>query len=91
MRAEVAKGDKLGKEIKKVQDEGKLVTSELVVELLKKNIEGKPGYHVVDGFPRNFENVDVWNKKMMKCCDVKFLLNFDCSKEEMEKRVMHRA
>lgn len=38
LRAEVAKGEGLGKEIKKVQDEGKLVTSDLVVELLKKNI-----------------------------------------------------
>jgi adenylate kinase family enzyme len=38
LRAEVAKGDALGKEIKKVQDEGKLVSSELVVEMLKKNI-----------------------------------------------------
>ena len=24
--------------------------------------ENKPGLHVVDGFPRNFENIDVWNK-----------------------------
>jgi len=38
LRAEVAKGDALGKEIKKIQDDGKLVTSDLVVELLKKNI-----------------------------------------------------
>jgi len=54
------------------------VGSDLVVELLKKNIEGKPGWHVVDGFPRNFENIDMWNKMMMKKCEVKFMLFFDC-------------
>jgi hypothetical protein len=58
--------------------EGGLVGSDLVVELLKKNIEGKPGWHVVDGFPRNFENIDMWNKMMMKKCEVKFMLFFDC-------------
>lgn len=44
--------------------------SDLVVKLLKKNIEGKSGLHIVDGFPRNFENIDMWNKEMMKSCDI---------------------
>lgn len=68
-----------------------MVTSDLVVELLKKNVAGKPGWHIVDGFPRNFENIDMWNKKMMKQCDVKFMLYFSCSQEEMEKRVLKRG
>ena len=50
--------------------EGRLVGSDLVVKLLQKHIEGKPGLHIVDGFPRNFENIDMWNKIMMKSCDV---------------------
>lgn len=63
----------------------------MVVDLLKNNIEGKPGWHIVDGFPRNFENLDMWNKKMMKFCDVKFMLYVECSQEEMERRVMERG
>lgn len=46
---------------------------------------------MVDGFPRNFENIDMWNKKMMKHCDVKFMLFFECSKDAMEKRVLMRG
>jgi adenylate kinase family enzyme len=65
LRAEVAKGGSLGQKIKKIQDEGKLVSSELVVELLGKYILNVPGVHILDGFPRNFENLDVWNKKML--------------------------
>lgn len=91
LRSEVAKGDALGLRIKQVQDEGKLVTSDLVVELLKKNIQGKQGWHLIDGFPRNFENIDMWNKKMMKFCDVKFMMFFECSQKEMEARVLSRG
>lgn len=62
----------------------------MVVDLLKSKIAGVPGVHIVDGFPRNFENLDMWNKKMMLDVDTKFMLYFDCTQEEMEKRVMGR-
>ena len=65
LRAEVAKGGAMASKIKKIQDEGKLVNSELVVELLGKYILNVPGVHILDGFPRNFENLDLWNKHML--------------------------
>jgi UMP-CMP kinase len=42
---------------------------------------------LADGFPRNQENIDVWNKKLGKKVDVKFCLLFDLPGEEMLKRL----
>lgn len=41
LRAEVATGSQLGSEIKKIQDEGGLVSSELLVDILRVNLEYK--------------------------------------------------
>jgi len=44
---------------------------------------------LVDGFPRNQENVDVWKKVMKREPDS--LLFFDCSQAVMEERMIERS
>ena len=45
--------------------EGKLVPSELLVELVKKEVvKEKEGIYLLDGFPRNMENLEVWDRLM---------------------------
>ena len=38
---------------------------------------------LIDGFPRNRNNLDGWTSKMKDKSDVKFVLFFDCPEEVM--------
>lgn len=54
LRAEVAKGSEIGREIKQVIDAGQLVSDELVLKMVSVNLdkpECKNGF-ILDGFPR---------------------------------------
>ena len=71
--------------------EGKLISSERVLFYLKDAIlKSNSKKILVDGLPRNQENLDVWNKTMNDVVDVRAALFFDCSAEEMKKRILGR-
>lgn len=55
LRAEINSGSAIGTEIKKVMDDGKLVSDDLVVNMIDSNLdkpECKRGF-LLDGFPRS--------------------------------------
>ena len=71
--------------------EGKLISSERVLFYLKDAILKSDNKKIlVDGYPRNQENMDVWEKVMKDVVDVKAALFFDCPAEEMRKRILGR-
>lgn len=93
LREEVRHGSPLAKEIEGYQKEGKLVPSAIPVKALKNALlkENWGTYFLVDGFPRNQENQTEWDKLIGNSVDVLGLLLFECSAEEMEKRILERG
>ena len=55
LRDEIAKKTELGNKVKGVMDAGNLVSDELVVELLKSNLDFGNSQYIFDGYPRNLE------------------------------------
>lgn len=43
--------------------------------------DGQKFQFLIDGFPRNADNLEGWTKEMDGKADVKFVLFFDCSNE----------
>ena len=72
--------------------EGKLISSERVLFYLKDAmLKSDKKKILVDGYPRNQENMDVWDKVMKDVVEVKAALFFGCPAEEMKKRILGRG
>ena len=73
---------------------GNIVPVEISLSLLQTAMEenkGKSLYYLVDGFPRNFDNLQGWIKLMKGVSSVWGVLNFKCPLEELERRILSRA
>jgi UMP-CMP kinase len=46
---------------------------------------------LIDGFPRNKDNLDGWQRQMSTKTDVKFTLFFDCTEEICTERCLQRG
>ncbi|KMZ71607.1 Adenylate kinase [Zostera marina] len=69
--------------------EGKIVPSEVTVGLLKHAMLESGNYKfLIDGFPRNEENRCAFEK--VTKIEPEFILFFECSEEEMERRLLNR-
>ena len=78
-------------EIENQMKEGKLISSATLMKVLKEYIINSPNKKIlVDGYPRNQENIDVWEKEMKDYVDVKGALYIEVSNEEMTKRLLGR-
>lgn len=68
LRAEINSGSAIGAEIKKVVDEGKLVSDDLVVQMIDRNLD-KPecqrGF-LLDGFPRSVPQAEKLDNMLQK-------------------------
>lgn len=73
---------------------GKIVPVEISLALLAQAMQAAPGksmVFLVDGFPRNFDNLDGWTAGMPNVASVSGVLHYDCPLEVLEKRVLERA
>jgi UMP-CMP kinase len=72
--------------------EGKIVPVEITVKLLKKAMDAsEKTKFLIDGFPRDTENVRGWFEHVGDAANVAGVLFFDCPEEVMEKRLLERG
>jgi UMP-CMP kinase len=86
---------KVGQLIEDYIVQGKIVPVEITCQLLENAInakkeEGKNDF-LIDGFPRNQDNLDGWTKQMGEKTNLKFVLFFDCTEEVCQNRLLERG
>ncbi|MBD2799172.1 adenylate kinase [Xenorhabdus sp. M] len=89
LRAAVKAGTELGLKAKELMDNGKLVTDELVIALVKERIKQddcRNGF-LLDGFPRTIPQADAMKEAGI---DVDFVLEFDVPDEIIVERIIGR-
>ncbi|XP_063681270.1 adenylate kinase isoenzyme 1-like [Bolinopsis microptera] len=93
LRAEVASGSERGQNLSATMAEGKLVSMDVVIQLLREAVDKSFAEHpdkiiLLDGFPREIEQATKFEEKI---CAATYVLSFECSQEEMTKRLLSRA
>ncbi|MCT8829781.1 adenylate kinase [Glaesserella parasuis] len=88
-RAAIKEGTELGKQIKALMDEGKLVPDELTVALVKDRISQPDCVNgfLLDGFPRTIPQADALKEAGVK---IDFVLEFDVADEVIVERMSGR-
>ncbi|XP_035526153.1 UMP-CMP kinase isoform X1 [Morone saxatilis] len=90
-------GSEFGQLIANYIKEGKIVPVNITINLLKKAMletmekDEKKFRFLIDGFPRNEDNLQGWNTVMDGKADVKFVLFFDCGNEVCINRCLERG
>ncbi len=89
LRAEVSKASDLGTEIKKVMDEGQLASDELVIKLLKANIDLENNKYIFDGCPRNIAQAKTLDSEVLNGAEY-LAVYFQVDTEKVVKRLTNR-
>lgn len=73
--------------------EGQMVPSDFVVKGIKdKILKGERSKLILlDGFPRNQDNIDAWNRVVGDEIKVELLIFFDVTDDEMRRRLLNRG
>lgn len=89
LRHEIASGSEKGQLILDIIKEGRIVSSEITVELIRKAMETSNADKVlIDGFPRCEENRIAFERIVGTEPDI--VVFFDCPEDEMVKRLLGR-
>lgn len=85
-------GSKVGEQIEDHIKKGSIVPVEITCTLLENAMKesGKETF-LVDGFPRNKDNLDGWTRQMGTKTDVKGVLFYECSEKLCVDRCMERG
>ncbi|XP_071119015.1 UMP-CMP kinase-like [Haliotis cracherodii] len=86
------KDSTFGNEIEKHIRNGTIVPVEITCSLLHRAMEksGRQNF-LIDGFPRNQDNLDGWNRAMSELTEIKRVLFFNCSDGVCIERCLNRG
>jgi UMP-CMP kinase len=92
LREDRAAGGEVAEMIQSYINEGKIVPVKVTVQLIKKAME-KSGAtkFLVDGFPRNYENLNGWTEVMGDSAIVDGVLQYDVAEETLTSRLLKRG
>jgi UMP-CMP kinase len=92
LREEIATGSSNGKLIETYLKEGKIVPVQITLDLLREKMQSVScNRFLVDGFPRNWDNVRGWESCMSEICEVEGVMFIDCPEEELQRRLLSRG
>jgi len=92
LRQERLSGSDDGKIIDKIINDGKIVPVAITIKLIKDAIlKSNNDLFLIDGFPRNQDNLSGWEENMTNICDVEATIFIDCPEEELQKRLLSRG
>lgn len=93
LRAAQASGTEMGKKVAAIMAEGKLVTDQIVIGLIRERLqEGSEGGFIFDGFPRTLPQADALEKLLVEM-DLKLdaVIEMQVDDEVLVQRIVNRA
>ena len=93
LRAETKKDNEDGKLLNSIISQGKIVPVKITCGLIKKAMDssGKDKIFLIDGYPRNQENIDGWNEVFGENYKLITSIILGCDEAALEKRLLERA
>jgi UMP-CMP kinase len=92
LRAEKEGSGETSEMINKILLDGGIVPAEITVGLLGKAMKSSGSKKfLIDGFPRNNDNLSIWYDLMSETSTISFVLNMDLSEEDMLIRLLERS
>ncbi len=94
LRAEVAHGSEVGKDVARIMAAGDLVPDEVIVTIVRKRLpDAEAGRGVLlDGFPRTLEQARALDEMLSsEGHRVDFVIALEVPEEELVDRILHRA
>jgi adenylate kinase len=89
LRAEIAKQSALGLEVKKVMDDGQLVSDDLVIRLLQANIDLNSSQYIFDGYPRNIAQAQTLDEAVLRGSS-SLAVYFEINMSQLVERLTNR-
>jgi len=94
LRAEIASDSELGQQVKSLIDQGKLVSDEIVIELIRNHLKENHKAHgfIFDGFPRTVAQAQALDSLMgEQGTSITCMISLVVNEEELVKRLLERG